>query len=142
MGAKKTSKKSAARPGSHSRGDNFTISLRMPGARVKNGDTIVARTGSGKSQMLIRVADTFGVDVQVLKEALRQTPGTQADNLKRVSRVATGLEKELGGQAMLRKWAHSKVRALDDQRPVDVLAKGKVDALERVQKVLKRGVFS
>jgi hypothetical protein len=106
--------------------------------------TVVLYPGSGKTttQALIRVADSFGVDVRVVKDALRHAPGNQTDALKRVSRIASGLEKELGGRVMLREWAHAKIRALDDQRPIDVLAKGKVDTLERIQKVLKRGVFS
>jgi uncharacterized protein (DUF2384 family) len=69
-------------------------------------------------------------------------PMARSVALKRVTRVTSGLERELGGRDILRKWAHTPIMAFGNRKPIDILVEGHVEPLERLQAVLEAGVYS
>jgi len=62
--------------------------------------------------------------------------------IRRVDQVCIGLERELGGRDVLRKWAHTPIMAFGNKKPLEVLVEGRVEPLERLQAVLEAGVYS
>lgn len=93
-------------------------------------------------QSVKRVAERLGVDPDALHRILHAMPMAESIALRRVNKVTTGLERELGGVDILRKWAHTPIMAFDNRKPVDVLGEGRVEPLERLQAMLKSGVYS
>ena len=91
---------------------------------------------------LERAADRLGMPVETLHDALHCMSMAHSVALKRVNRVTNGLERELGGKDILRKWAHTPIMAFGNRKPVDILAEGRVEPLERLQAVLETGVYS
>lgn len=91
---------------------------------------------------LKRVSVRLGIPVAKLHEALHSMPMQRSVALNRVNRVSRALERELGGRDILRKWAHTPINAFGNKKPVDVLAEGRVEPLERLQAVLEAGVYS
>jgi hypothetical protein len=91
---------------------------------------------------LKRVSGRLGISPETLHEALHSMPMGRSVALGRVNRVTRGLERELGGRDILRKWAHTPIMAFGNKKPVDVLVAGHVEPLERLQAVLEAGVYS
>lgn len=91
---------------------------------------------------LERVAGRLGISVETLHRALHSMPMARSVALKRVTRVTSGLERELGGRDILRKWAHTPIMAFGNRKPIDILVEGHVEPLERLQAVLEAGVYS
>jgi hypothetical protein len=89
-----------------------------------------------------RVAGRLGISAEMLHGALHAMPMARSVALKRVSRVTSGLERELGGRDILRKWAHTPIMAFGNRKPIDILVEGHVEPLERLQAVLEAGVYS
>jgi hypothetical protein len=99
---------------------------------------------SPTTRQLKDIAAGFDVDIDVVRGAIDKAArgSTKAQAFMRLRAVRRGLAQELGGEEMLKVWSHREIPALGNARPAEILANGKVGVLERVQKVLKSGVFS
>lgn len=101
---------------------------------------------------IAKLASAFAVNENVLRSAFAKFHERQRDKgieqpsdvavIKRLEKVRAGLELELGGENIVQDWLQQKNVALEDRRPVDLLADGRVEVLERIHKALKTSQFS
>ncbi len=110
---------------------------------LRRGMLLSATSQGRKSERtLAEVAARIGVDVDLLRKAFTTDAKGRAELLLRASRVTKSLEEQLGGRDALHVWAETPLPALGQRRPVDVLSEGRITPLERLDRVLKAGVFS
>jgi hypothetical protein len=116
--------------------------MRRTAGRAKSGPTADCTCSPARLQTLNRIARRLGINAKTLHDALHEMPMARSVALNRVDRVTTGLARQLGGNDILRKWAHTPITAFGNRKPVDVLAEGRVEPLERLEAVLEAGVYS
>jgi hypothetical protein len=95
---------------------------------------------------LHRIAADFDIEPELveaaIENAVKVTHDAKYSLILRLQAVSEGLVRELGGRKAMQAWSRAEIPALNDARPLDVLLSGRLRVLERVEKVLKTGIFS
>jgi uncharacterized protein (DUF2384 family) len=81
-------------------------------------------------------------EVESVIESIGEHDGQlRPEVLSRFIRMKNRLERQLGGQASLRMWLKRKNLSLDNRTPIELLAEGRLDVLERVEQALEAVQF-